>query len=127
MSHKSHIADLHFEHQIWKKEFLFFKEEVTSFENRLNEIVVRYTDKDVLAHLEHLQNSFILQRNAIDELKHKVGEWEHKISKLAEAHPVASDRILIDDHTSLRDEILTFKKIYQELKHDFLTFTSKWM
>jgi len=46
-------SDLHFEHQQWRSELAFWKDELKSFKNRLSELVNRWTDKEILAQLEH--------------------------------------------------------------------------
>ena len=53
-------SDLHFEHNLWRAELLFWEDELKSFNNRLSELVKRWTDKEVLAQLEHFQNQFVL-------------------------------------------------------------------
>lgn len=44
-------SSMHFEHQQWKGELAFWKDELKFFNNRLSELVTRWTNKDVLAQL----------------------------------------------------------------------------
>lgn len=44
-------SNMHFEHAQWKLELAFWEDELNSFNNRLNELVFRWTNKDVLAQL----------------------------------------------------------------------------
>ena len=44
-------TDLHFEHQQWWSELAFWEDELKSFNNRLSELVTRWSDKEVLAQL----------------------------------------------------------------------------
>ena len=46
-------ADLHFEHNLWRRELFFWEDEIKSFNKRLEELVQRWTDKEILAQLEH--------------------------------------------------------------------------
>ena len=61
-------SDLFFEHKQWRRELFFWEDEIKSFKNRLSELVVRWTDKKMLAKLEHYQNQFIIQENIINKL-----------------------------------------------------------
>ena len=44
-----YISDLHFEHRLWLSELAFWQDEIGTFKHRLEEVVTRITDKDVLA------------------------------------------------------------------------------
>ena len=73
-------SDLHFEHERWKSELLFSKDEMRSFKNRLEELVTRWTDRDVLMQLEHFQNEFILHEGRINEFLEGIEAHEHQIA-----------------------------------------------
>lgn len=122
-----YYTDLHFEHETWAKELVFLKEEVNFFERRLEEIVSKNTDREMLAQLEQFQNRFIRQKEVIDELKHKINVHEDKLQKFVNDHPVAIDHVRFDDHASFRDEMDTNRKLYQDLKSEFFRFMTKWM
>ena len=47
-------VDLHFEHENWQRELNFWEDELKSFRIRLEELVLRWTDQDVLAEIEKL-------------------------------------------------------------------------
>ena len=47
-----HLADLHFEHLTWTRQFDFYKSELHYFQKRLEEIALRNTDKDILSEVE---------------------------------------------------------------------------
>ncbi len=58
-------SNLHFEHKRWRSELDFWEDELKFFNNRLNELVTRWTKKEVLKQLEHYQNEFILHGGVI--------------------------------------------------------------
>jgi len=124
---KAHIDDLHFEHQQWLRELRFYKEELDFFRARLEEIVVRYTSKEVMMDLEHFQNQFYIDGNVIDTLIHDINEHEHVLANYAEKHPVAIDHVLFDDHGPLRDRIERNRELMNEMKKEYLRFLAKWM
>ncbi len=122
-----YISDLHFEHKLWKRQLDFYRDELAIFEHRLEELVSRWTDNDVLAQLEQCQNRFVREREVIDELRHDVNEHAGYLAKYAEEHPVAIDRVRFEDQVSLRDRMETFQKLFDELKQEFLVFVAKYL
>lgn len=122
-----HIDSLHFEHEVWNKRMEFYKIELEFFTKRLEEVVQRYTDKEVLKGIEHFQNQFIIQRDVIDRFLHDVNELEQGLIDEVKRNPVAVDHRLLKDHPEERDRYKTFIKLYDELKHEFLDFLRKWM
>ena len=121
------IGDLHFELNLWLNEFKFYKDEIKIFNHRLEDIVSRNTDKEVMKELEHFQNQYIRQIEVIDELRHEVKQHENKLENEAKDNPVAIEHRYFEDHSELRDQVEQFKKIYVDLKSEFMRFLSKWM
>ena len=122
-----HIDDLHFEHQLWMSEAKFFADELKIYQKRLAEVASKNTKEDVRKQVEHLQNQFIIQKEQLDILNHRVNEHEQWLEKYANNHPVAIDHKLFPDHDSMHEKMDTFKKLYSELKKEFLQFLVTWM
>ena len=122
-----YLSDLHFEHKLWSSQLAFYQEEIAIYEGRLGELVMKYTDRDILAQLEHLQNQFIRHKEVIDELKHDINAKESNLSQYALTHPIAIDHVYFQDHTGLRDRMESFYTIYSDLKKEFLEFLRSWM
>ena len=122
-----YLKDLHFEHKVWLNELKFYKDEITIFEHRLEEVVSKNTGQDVLAKLESFQNQFIREREVVDELSHKIKLSESAKAKYAQEHPIAIDHHYFEDHTDLRDEMNRFRELFAELKSAFLKFLAEWM
>ncbi|MGS0524264.1 hypothetical protein ACU8V7_02760 [Zobellia nedashkovskayae] len=64
-------SDLHFEHTLWTSELTFWEGELKSLENKLNELISHWTDKEVLAKLEHYKDVFTLQSDVVRDIKKK--------------------------------------------------------
>lgn len=124
---KKHIDELHFEHRLWSNHMKFYKDELTIFEKRLEELVVRNTKTEVTSQIEHFQNQFIRQRDVAQRLISKCLDHDKFLSNQAKSNPIAIDHVLFVDHTQLRDDVETFEKIYSELKAEFMSFLRKWM
>ena len=122
-----YLKDLHFEHRLWLNQLKFFKEEVGIFEHRLDELVVKNTNKEMLAKLEQFQNQFIREKEVVDELSHKIRAKENELAKFAEEHPIAIDHVHFKDHKGLRDEMKRFNELFAVLKEDFFKYLAIWM
>jgi hypothetical protein len=120
-------SDLHFEHVQWNSELSFWEDELKSFNKRLEELVTRWTDKDVLAQLEHYQNEFILHDKRIDELQEAIEVHEARMAGLSKTETDALDTNFVKKHIEFRNKMETQRQIYADLKKEFFRFLSKYM
>ena len=120
-------SDLYFEHKQWKRELLFWEDELKSFKNRLDEISTRWTDKNVLALLEQFQNRFIHQAEVIDEMQHDIDFHENNISGHDKRSEEVLDINLIKKHIEFRKNMEMQRSINGDLKKDFFRFLTKYM
>jgi hypothetical protein len=122
------IPSLHLEYQLWIRELSFYKESIKIFEKHLELLINRNTGKAVRAKIEHFQNQFILQKEVIDELKHRLNISEKQLAAFVyEMSGTGIDTIKMDNHTELRQEVIVFRKLYNELKEEFRRFETEWM
>ena len=122
---KIYLKDLHNDHKAWLSEVKLFDEEMSSFKLRLEEIVSKNTDNDLLAQLEQFQNSLIRHKEVNDTIKHEINKHEQELARFAEDNQVAIDRKYFEDHPDLRDKILTERKLFGELKDKLKDFLAK--
>jgi len=120
-------SNMHFEHEQWKLELAFWEDELKSFNKRLSELVTRWTDKSVLAQLEHYQNEFVLHGGVIDDLQETIEKHEARIAGQSKIGEDAIDTQLAKKHIEFRNKIETQRHIYSELKKDFFRFLEKYM
>lgn len=120
-------SDLHFEHNQWRAELALWEDELKSFKKRLEELVKRWNNKDVLAQLEEFQNKFIIHGEVIDMLQHDINVHETDMAEHSKKGEDVIDRIYAKQHMEFRDRIETQRKIYTELKQSFFRFLSKYM
>lgn len=120
-------SDLHFEHERWRSELFFWKDEMRSFRNRLEELVTRWTDQKVLAELEHFQNEFILHEGRIDEFLEGIETHEHSIAGKSKSGEISMDRIMMKKHLEFREEMETQREMFHNLKKKFFNFLTKYM
>lgn len=122
---QKYIHELHAEHNEFLSILAFAKDEIKTFKNRLNEVVIANNKQEIMAQVEHFENQFLRHNEVIDELKHEIHECEVRISTIAQQNNVATDHRKVDDHAELRDQMVTFNKIYGELKAEFKMFLEK--
>lgn len=120
-------SNMHFEHEQWKGELAFWKGELMFFNNKLSELVTRWTDKDVLAQLEHYQNEFILHGGVIEDLQEIIEKHEERIAGQTKTGEDALDIQSTKEHLEFRDKIETQRHIYADLKKEFFRFLEKYM
>lgn len=120
-------SDLHFEHERWNSELLFYKDEIRSFKNRLEELVVRWTDKEVLIRLEHYQNEFILHEGRINEFLEGIESHEHQIAGKSLKGENSMDTVLVKAHLEFREEMEVQRDMFHNLKKEFFTFLMQYM
>ena len=117
------IPKLHLEYRLWMNELNFCKEEIRIFEKHLEELVARNTDLVSRSQVEHFQNQFIREKEVIDELKHKLNISERQLAGFVrELSGMGLESIKMDNHGKLRDEMKTFRAIYQDLTDEFRRF-----
>ncbi|HMU45931.1 MAG TPA: hypothetical protein PKC72_06150 [Chitinophagaceae bacterium] len=114
------------DHSQWLKSIDFYKDDLITMEDRLLEIVKKNNSKEAMAGIEHFQNQFILQRNNMHDLMHAIHEHDHRIASEAKEHAGKVETILASEHDNLKDQFESFEKIFNELRHEFNLFLSKW-
>lgn len=122
---KIEAKQLHYENKVWKNELLFVADEIKVYENRLSDLVTGNPAKEMLRKLEHFQNQFIREKEVIDHLKHDVNSHEHKLVMWVKDE-MGSEELLAQKHDELMDRMVTFRKIFAELKVEFYEFLAEW-
>lgn len=119
--------DLHFEHECWNRELLFWEDELRSFQNRLEELTSRWTDNEVLAQIEKFQNKFEIHENAIASMKDDIHMHETNMADHYDKGEDVLEKTMVDRHLKFRDRIDTERKLYHDLKKDLFRFLTKYM
>ncbi len=124
MENRAHMGEIHQNFTSWMKSLAFCKDELATWQNRLDEVASRNNNSEILKQVEHFQNQFIRQREVIDILNHDLKLADAALAQNAAENPVASDRRLFEQPEGLKDQFETFEKIYGELKAEFEKFLS---
>jgi len=120
-------VDLHFEHENWQRELNFWEDELKSFHLRLEELVMRWTDRGVLAEIEKFQNQFMIQEKEFDSIENQISMHEKNMAGHYEKDEDVLNKMFVDQHLTLREVMETERNLYNSLKKDFFRFMTKYM
>jgi hypothetical protein len=122
---QKYIQDLHTEHREWLSKCSFYKDELHILRNRIAEIALGNTSKDILAQVERFQNQLIVQQTQLEQLRHNIKEQENIVEKSILDNPTATDHRKIDDHSNLRDQVATFDRLFSAMKQELTEFVAR--
>ncbi|TQO37152.1 hypothetical protein GQ41_1752 [Arenibacter algicola] len=120
-------SNLHFENEIWRRELFFWQDELIIFNNRLSELVTRWTKKEVLKQLDHFQNEFILHGGVIEDLLEEMEIHETLMADPDLLSQDAMDAMMVKKHMKFRKKMEIQKEIYTDLKKEFFRFLTKYL
>lgn len=113
--------------QSWKHELTSFKHEIRHFERHLENLSSKNLPKDLLAQVEHFQNSFICQKEVIDKLRHDLPDSRHNVENIYKRKIHHDDQEEVDAHTLLGERMDIFRRIYSDVRDDFKKFEDEWV
>tara|TARA_B110000211_G_C13774566_1_gene419061 strand:+ start:192 stop:581 length:390 start_codon:yes stop_codon:yes gene_type:complete len=119
-------SNMHFEHQQWNRELIFWQDELKSFNSRLSELVTGWNDEQAVAQLEYYQNQFVLHRGFIEDLIEVIEKHEISAADQTKTGTVLQN-VLAKKHIELRNGMDSQRYKYAELKKEFFRFLSKYM
>ena len=120
-------TNLHFEHENWNRELNFWEDELASFQNRLEELAVRWTDKSVLAQVELFQNQFLLEKEAINSIQDQIEMHETNMAGHYEKNEDVLNKDLVEKHLKLRERMENERELYNDMKNKLFRFLTKYM
>jgi hypothetical protein len=113
--------------QSWKHELTSFKHEIRHFERHLENLSSKNLPRELLAQVEHFQNSFICQKEVIDKLRHDLPDSRHNVESIYKSKFRTDNEHAADAHSLLEERMDIFRRIYSEVKTDFKKFEEDWV
>ncbi|ARV05679.1 hypothetical protein BTO04_02750 [Polaribacter sp. SA4-10] len=121
----SHLSDLKFNLETWKRELCFHFDEMDTFEDKLEEIAARAYDKNAAIQIEQFQNRILIEKDVISKLKHRC---KNKMTTLHSLYNDKDENIKYQTaQTPLMDDMRTYIKMHYELKEEMMTFFLNWL
>ncbi len=122
----NYLSDLEFNLDTWKRELKFHRDEMDTFQEKLEEVAARKNlDKNALIALESYQNKILRERKVISDLLHKIKQKRLNI-KTADLNENVDGR-LYREQIPLRDEMKTYIRLHYELKEEMMSFFTQWL
>jgi predicted nucleic acid-binding Zn-ribbon protein len=122
----NYLSDLEFNLDTWKRELKFHRDEMDTFQDKLDEVAARKNlDKEALIALESFQNKILRERKVISDLLHKIKQKRMNIKTADITEPL--DGRLYREQIPLRDEMRTYIRLHYDLKEDMMDFFTKWL
>ena len=122
----NYLSDLEFNLDTWKRELKFHRDEMDTFQEKLEEVAMRKNlDKEALISLESFQNKILRERKVISDLLHKIRQKRKNIKTVDINEPL--DGRLYREQIPLRDEMRTYIRLHYDLKENMMDFFTKWL
>ncbi len=120
-------TDLHFEHETWSRELDFWQDELESFQNRLNELVMRFTDKDMYANIEKFQNQLNIHEGVMNSIRNQIQMHESNIADHYKKDEDSMNREMVKKHLEIRDRMENQRDIICDMKKNLFSFLTKYL
>ena len=120
-------TDLHFEHETWNRELDFWQDELESFQNRLNEMVMRFTDKYVYANVEKFQNQLSIHEGVMNSIRNQIQMHESNIADHYRKKEDSMNREMVKKHLEIRNRMENQREIISEMKKNLFSFLTEYL
>ena len=120
-------TDLHFEHETWNRELDFWQDELESFQNRLNETVMRFTDKYVYANVEKFQNQLSIHEGVMNSIRNQIQMHESNIADHYRKNEDSMNREMVKKHLEIRNRMENQRDIISEMKKNLFSFLTEYL
>lgn len=115
-------SNMHFEHQQWKGELAFWGEELKFFNDRLDELINRKENKNILPKLEHFQNEFMHHLEIMETMYKEIEEHETQIEAQNKENIIEFDNHTMKMHGDFRKKFEQQRLVYSNLKKGFFRY-----
>lgn len=121
------VSNISAEHSSWLRGIEFYHDEIKIMRRRLSEISSKNTAREVKKKVEQFQNQFKVHEEQLNKLKHSVSGHAKNIDSDLIAHHGQLERATVAEHDTMRDDYVNTEKLFNEMRHDFNRFLSKYL
>jgi hypothetical protein len=119
---KDSILHLHSVCEGWKKELKLLRIDIHALRSRLEDIVVKHPNQDILAQVEHFENKFSILETHVRNLMHDVKTRDRSLMSKAEAQPKSAAARMVDTDQETEEQILMTSRDFYETKNEYKKF-----
>jgi hypothetical protein len=109
----------------WASTITFYLGETDILKNRLTEVAAKNNKPSINAQVEHFENQFVVQKNSLQLLQHKMRIQMDRLAAEVKAGTGLNNLDIVDEQHFLRESVHLAEKIFIELKHSFYRFLAK--
>lgn len=124
---KDSIAHQHILAEDWRRELLFFRDELVILRKRLDEVAARNNGRDIMAEVEHYENKFKVMAQDYDELMHDIGTMESSLKGASVSKPQYTSKKMVEANGHLEDLMRSTSSDFYETRHKFYSLLVKAM
>lgn len=121
------ISNVAAEQSSWLRGIEFYQDEIKIMRKRLSEVSGKNTSREVKERVEQFQNQFAVHDEQLKKLKHVVSNHAKNINSDLISHHGQLEQNTAREHDSTRDEFMNSEKLFNEMRHDFNRFLSKYL
>jgi hypothetical protein len=122
---KATLNQLHHQATDWERELNFYRDELKILKSRLEEVVTKNTDKQILAQVEHFQNRFIILGEQISVMQHDLNLRNDNINKLVLESPEHIDERISVIRGGMLHQFKGLANSVADTRFEFNEFLSK--
>ena len=122
---KATLTQLHHQAVDWERELNFYRDELKILKSRLEEVVTKNTDKEILAQAEHFQNKFIILGEQISVMQHDLNIRNDSINKLANEAPDHIDERISVIRGGMLGQFKSLANSIADTRYEFNEYLSK--
>lgn len=121
------VSNISAEHSSWLRGIEFYQDEIKIMRRRLSDVSNKNTAREVKKRVEQFQNQFKVHEEQLNKLRHSVSSHAKNIDSDLIAHHGQLERTTVAEHDTMRDDYVNTEKLFNEMRHDFNRFLSKYL
>jgi hypothetical protein len=115
------------EKSAWLRGIDFYQDEIKIMRKRLQNISANNTAREVKRKIEQFQNQFEVHEEQLRKLRIAVKNHAVHIAGDLTDHHGQLERNTVLEHDTMRDDYVNTEKLFNEMRHDFNRFLSKYL
>jgi hypothetical protein len=123
----SPTANISSEKSAWLRGIEFYQDEIIIMRKRLQEISTNNTAREVKRKIEQFQNQFDVHEEQLRKLRIAVKNHAAHIVDDFTDHHGQLEKSTVIEHDTMRDDYVNTEKLFNEMRHDFNRFLSKYL
>jgi hypothetical protein len=111
----------------WLRGLDFYQDEIKIMRKRLSEVSKANTARELKKKVEQFENQFAVHEEQLKKIKHSINNHALHIATDFENHHGQLEHGTLAEHDSMREDYVNTEKLFNEMRHDFNRFLSKYL